>query len=106
MGECEEQTLGFTSSNAGSYYFEDYSNLDQLDEVNWDAVKADKWSGTGVDATVKETKQAEFLVEDAFPWKLVTRIGIRSRNIYAKVQNALQGASHRPMVEIKRDWYY
>ena len=96
----------FTSSNAGSSYFEDYSDLLRLDKISWDAVEANQWSGTGVDQSVKEDKQAEFLVEGSFPWELVSRIGIRSQNIYAKVQNALKGASHRPTVEIRRDWYY
>ena len=96
----------FTSSNAGSYYFEDFSDLRRLDKISWDAVEANQWSGTGVDQSVKEDKQAEFLVEGSFPWELVSRIGIRSQNIYAKIQNALKGASHRPTVEIRRDWYY
>ena len=96
----------FTSSNAGSYYYEDYSDLRQLDKINWDAVKARKWSGIGVDDSAKDFKQAEFLVEDSFPWELVSRIGIRTGNIYATVQSALQGAIHRPTVEVKRDWYY
>ena len=96
----------FTSSNAGSYYFEDYSDLNELNKINWDAVDASKWSGIGVDQSVKEDKQAEFLVEDSFPWALVSRIGIMSQRIYPKVQNALQEALHRPRIEIKRDWYY
>ena len=100
------QRWAFTTSNAGSYYFEDHSNLDRLDKINWDAVNARKWSGTGVDPSVKEDKQAEFLVEDSFPWELISRIGIGSQRIYATVQNALQGAHHRPAVEVKRDWYY
>ena len=96
----------FTSSNAGSSYFEDYSDLLRLDKISWDAVEANQWSGTGVDQSVKEDKQAEFLVEGSFPWELVSRIGIRSRNIYARIQDALQGALHRPAVEIKPGWYY
>ncbi len=96
----------FTSSNAGSSYFEDYSDLRQLNKINWDAVKANQWSGIGVDQSWKEDKQAEFLVEKSFPWELVSRIGIRKQNIYAKIQDALQGASYRPTVEIKRNWYY
>ena len=84
----------FTSSNAGSYYFTDYSDLRQLNKVNWDAVKARKWSGVGIDASLKEGKQAEFLVECAFPWALVSRIGIQSRRIYLRVQNALDVGHH------------
>ena len=96
----------FTSSNAGSSYFEDYSDIRELDKINWNAVKANKWSGRGVDQFVMEDKQAELLVEDSFAWELVSRIGIRSQRIYATVQNVLQGAHHRPTVEVKRDWYY
>ena len=44
----------FTTSNAGSYYFEDFSDLNRLDKINWDAVNASKWSGSGVDQSVKE----------------------------------------------------
>ena len=96
----------FTSSNAGSYYFRDYSDLNQLDKINWEAVHADRWSGPDVDPALKEGKQAEFLIEGSFSWELVSRIGIRSQNIYANVQNALQRAHHRPTVEVKPDWYY
>jgi len=51
----------FTSSNAGSFYFEDFCNLSQLNEINWDAVNAKYWS------SCREEKQAEFLIEDYFP---------------------------------------
>jgi hypothetical protein len=56
----------FTLSNAGAYYFEDRCEIDKLDEVNWDAVAANQWSGNGISASVKEGKQAEFLVEEFF----------------------------------------
>ena len=101
-----DRRWAFTSSNAGSSYFEDFSDLRRLDKISWDAVDANQWSGTGVDQSVKEAKQAEFLIEGSFPWDLVDRIGIQSRNIYAKIQDALKRASHRPTVEIRRDWYY
>jgi hypothetical protein len=53
-------------SNAGSYYFEDRADLAQLDEINWEAVQADRWSGNGIDRSIKEGKQAEFLIENRF----------------------------------------
>ena len=95
-----------TSSNAGALYFEDYSDLGQLAKINWDAVQAHWWSGPAIEATVQDRKQAEFLIEHSLAWEQVSRIGIMSQNIYAKVQTALKGASHRPTVEIRRDWYY
>ena len=104
--EAQSRRWAFTSSNAGSSYFEDYSDLSQLDKINWDAVQTNKWAGIGVDGSVKEGKQAEFLIENSFPWELISRIGIRSQRIYTTVQNALNVVGHRPIAEIKPDWYY
>lgn len=100
------QRWAFTLSNAGAYYFEDRCDLAQLDEINWEAVQADRWSGNGILSSVKEGKQAEFLVEKNFPWHLVERIGVCSRGVYQQVANALLASNHRPAVEVKPDWYY
>lgn len=105
---AEQQRLrwAFTLSNAGAYYFEDRADLAQLGEINWDAVATNRWSGNGISRQVKEGKQAEFLVETAFPWHLVERIGVRADGVAQQVAAAMQGAAHRPTVEIRRDWYY
>ncbi|MGH8233009.1 MAG: type II toxin-antitoxin system toxin DNA ADP-ribosyl transferase DarT [Rhodanobacteraceae bacterium] len=96
----------FTLSNAGAYYFESRCELTQLDEVNWDAVQTNKWSGQGVSGSVKEGKQAEFLIEQSFPLALVERVGVHSRVVAQRVAEVLRGQEPRPGVEIKRDWYY
>ena len=90
----------FTSSNAGSYYFEDYSGLSKLNMLDWEAIQATWW------ADCKERKQAEFLAEHSFPWSLVSRIAVRSPRIRDRVWKALQASCHRPGVEIKPCWYY
>jgi hypothetical protein len=90
----------FTLSNAGSNYFEDRCDLAQLDEINWPAVEARQWSA------VKEGKQAEFLIEERLPWRLVRRIGVHSLAVANQVAAALPANGHRPTVEILADWYY
>jgi hypothetical protein len=90
----------FTLSNAGSNYFEDRNDLAQLHEIDWAAVQATNWQGQ------KEGKQAEFLVENSFPWHLVERIGVKSTVIYDQVINALPRGGHHPQVEVRPDWYY
>ena len=90
----------FTLSNAGSFYFDDYSDLAQFHKIDWAAVQARGWT------SCKDRKQAEFLVEHSFPWKLVSRIGVCSRRTYSKVQHALRASRHRPAVAVKRGWYY
>lgn len=92
----------FTLSNAGAYYFEDRCRLSQLNEIDWEAVQANRWSGNGK----KEGKQAEFLMENNFPWQLVEKIGVYSRTTYQQVVNALPNNGHRPIIEIQTGWYY
>jgi hypothetical protein len=92
----------FVLSNAGSYYAQFRSRLDQLDEVNWPAVAARDFRP----AEVKEGKQAEFLVHRTFPWQLVRRIGVFDRAVAQQVSNAMDSAEHRPVVEIRPDWYF
>lgn len=91
----------FTLSNAGAYYFEDRADLAQLGEVNWQAVQARDWRGG-----LKEGKQAEFLLEQDFPWQLVERIGVSSRRVHGLVANILPVNGHRPTVQVLPDWYY
>lgn len=104
--ERNRSRWAFTLSNAGAYYFEDRADLGQLDAINWDAVQTNRWAGNGISRSVKEGKQAEFLIETSFPWQLVTRIGVRSQQVYGQVRAALQAAENKPHVEIKPDWYY
>jgi len=92
----------FALSNAGAYYSQFRSRLDQLDEVSWPAVAARDFRT----AEVKEGKQAEFLVNRSFPWQLVRRIGVSDRAVAQQVSNAMRGAAHRPLVEIRTDWYF
>ncbi|MBC3807038.1 DUF4433 domain-containing protein [Undibacterium seohonense] len=91
----------FTLSNAGSYFFEDRNDLTHLGEINWTAVQANNWSGA-----LKEGKQAEFLLEQHFPWHLIERIGVQSATVYRQVVNALPTHGHRPLVDVRPEWYY
>ena len=90
----------FTTTNAGSEYFDDYTEEKDLNRINWDAVRASDWRDC------REEKQAEFLVEKRFPWNLIEKIGVYSSKRYQQLSDILSTASHHPLVEIKQDWYY
>ena len=90
----------FTLSNAASSYAEDRCRLEQLDDLDWDAIGARSWRDR------RDEKQAEFLVERSFPWVLVRRIGVRSPHIQEQARDILRAADDRPEVEVRRDWYY
>lgn len=96
----------FTSSNAGSRYFDCWNSVQDLDKINWDAVQARWWSGRGAPETFKEGKQAEFLVERSFAWNLVERIGVNTQQVGTKVAAALNQATQKPQVLVTNSWYY
>jgi hypothetical protein len=93
----------FSLSNASAFYRPTFSSdLADLGQVDWAAIAATDFR----DATVKESKQAEFLVHQDFPWELVTRIGVYSRSMATTVATALASTAHQPRIEIRTDWYY
>jgi len=92
----------FTDSNAGSYYFEDYADLHDLDKIHWQAVQETQWN----DPHIKEKKQAEFLIEHHFPWKLVEAIGVYSYKQLLKVKGILGAQSAAPLIKVQPKWYY
>ncbi len=98
--EMNNQRWAFTLSNAGSGYFEARCDLAQLTEINWAAVQARDWR------TLKEGKQAEFLIEREFSWGLVSRIGVFSNKTRHQLSAVLQSATHQPPIEVISSWYY
>jgi ssDNA thymidine ADP-ribosyltransferase, DarT len=90
----------FTLSNAASKYFEDRTDFAQISEINWDAVNAQYWS------SCREAKQAEFLIEQQFPWNLVEEIAVINQATGQKAVQAIAGTAHRPGVQIRPAWYY
>lgn len=92
----------FTLGNASANYAEFRTSLAQLGDVSWQAVLGTDFSTPAT----KDAKQAEFLLEGGFPWKLVERIGVIDNLVAAQVAEAMHGAAHRPHMEIKRGWYY
>ena len=98
--DCKGLRWAITSSNAAASYCEDWNQLNLLDKIDWNAVQATYWQ------ECQERKQAEFLIEKRFPWKLVSRIGVRSSKLERKVRAAIRSSTHEPEVTVLRDWYY
>ena len=90
----------FTKSNAGACTFKNYSSLDKLDKIDWVAVQARQWK------CCRYHKQAEFLMEESFPWDLISRIGVYSPNTRNQAKVAVQAAGHRPQIQVLSEWYY
>ena len=104
--DANKRRWAFTTSNAGSRYFVDYSDLGHLHRIDWTAVQARSLSGPGIDPAVKEGKQAEFLIEYSFPWEQISRVGVYSQQARNGALQALRSSVHQPTIEIKPEWYY
>lgn len=100
------QRWAFTLSNGAGAYVSFRNRLDQLDQIRWDYVAERWWGARGVSPDVRESKQAEFLMHDQFPWSLVRRIGVRTRQVQEEVAKRLEAAAHKPGVQVRLDWYY
>lgn len=92
----------FTLANARARYTTFRTDPAHLDEIDWGAVAARDFR----DSQVKESKQAEFLVREFFPWGLVSRVGVLSEDIAVRARRALGTAGHRPEVLVRPDWYF
>ena len=90
----------FSTGNAAAAGSEFYTDLDRLDEIDWEAVQARYWQA------VRDSKQAEFLVHGFFPWRLVSRIGTQSAIIGNRVREIIGDAEHKPTVVAIPGWYY
>jgi hypothetical protein len=101
---ADENGVGwaFSLSNAGAYYTEFRANLSDLNELDWNAIAATNFRPSDV----KERKQAEFLVHQSFPFCLFDRVGVQSPAVQLRATQALTGAEHQPIVEIRSEWYF
>ena len=96
----EYRPWAFSLSNAAAFYTEFRSNLDNLNEIDWDAVYATNWRGR------QERKNAEFLVYDTFPIQLIERIGVYSSAVMREVNSILADNNIKVTTSVIRSWYY
>lgn len=101
-------TCCFTNGHAVEAVTEFYAGAEDLTRVDWKAVETWRWGGRWLlaDPDITRRKQAEFLVHQRFPWKLIGSIGVLDAAMAAQVQAALVNAAHKPRVTIQPNWYY
>lgn len=92
----------FSDRNAGSFLARFYNRQCELDNINWNAVDATDFSN----ATNKESKQAEFLVKDFFPWQWIEKIGVINLNMKNSVNKILLTAGQTTPLAVERSWYF
>jgi len=94
----------FTEGQAAMDYTDFYDDFKDLKEIDWPLMKSRYWHDTDNYPDRCRRRQAEFLVYNFFPWKLVAEVGVCNTLTAQKVQRILNGDP--PPVAIKQDWYY
>ena len=83
-----------------------YDDLAQLDEVDWPLMNAHYWADTDDDLDRKRRRQAEFLVHDRFPVRLIQGIGVINQQKKEETEALLAEFGLTIPVATKRGWYY
>ena len=100
--EKKRRRWAFSDRNAGATLAAFFDNVSMLDRLNWSAIRTNRWG----DLSVKEGKQAEFLIHGSFPWRLVKRIGAIDEHIVSQVRQIIADAEYQPPVMAEPSWYY
>lgn len=98
--------FAFSDGHSRVAFSEFYDDVKELDRVDWQIMKERYWSDTISDNDRSRRRQAEFLVHNFFPWELIHSIGVINQRIKARVEEALNDAAHKPLVNVHGDWYY
>ena len=96
----------FTDGHPTKIFTEFYDNWTHANKVDWSLMTSQYWHAADWDRDRPRRRQAEFLVRDFFPWELVTDIGVIDDGMAVKIGALLKSIAHRPVVIIKRNWYY
>jgi hypothetical protein len=99
-------TFAFTDGHAEMDISRFFTDLRDLDKVDWDIMTARYWNDTLQDGDRKRRRQAEFLVHRFFPLSLVERIGVINHTLRLQVTALFPDPDSRPPITLEPAWYY
>lgn len=88
---------------AWTRFFSDLANLGQID---WNLMRSRYWRDTDQDGDRSRRRQAEFLVYEFFPWRMVKGIAVRHANQIDEVRQQLGDCGPRTTIRARPNWYY
>ncbi len=96
------QPWALSDRNAGAIYTQFSNDFNDLQYLDWKAIQATDFR----EASVKDGKQAEFLLYDFLPLHLIEKIGVYNQSVYEEVGNSLKKYGQSIPVSIMRHWYF
>ena len=99
----------FTDGHGIPAWTKYYSDLANLDKVDWQMVYQRYWADEPLgDSDRQRRKQAEFLVHRFCPWSLIQQIAVIGPSMKTRVDEIMAGfdADLRRLVTLEPGWYY
>ncbi len=97
----------FTDGHAIMINTEFFDNLNNLDDViDWELMKSKYWHNNIDNPNRKWRRQAEFLIHEFCPWKLIRGIGVIDDIMKSQVEEILKTFNSQTPVKVKSEWYY
>lgn len=96
----------FTNGHGIMAFTDFFDDLNHLDEVDWPLMTAKIWRDTFEDPDRKRRRQAEFLIYEFFPLKLVDEIVVMTTAMKRKVESILSPLNDKLSVKVAPSWYY
>lgn len=110
VGAIQQAHLPFVFSDGHglarfSRWFDD---LEQLDQVDWEATYASYWADDESDRDRERRKQAEFLIHRTCPWSVIQGIVVIDQQIEQRVEEIFSGhpSELQRKVVVYPQWYY
>lgn len=98
--------FAFTDGHAIMAFSQFYDDLVNLNQIDWEVMRARYWSDTYEDMDRKRRRQAEFLVHRLMPWTSISEIVVMKKSIEQIVQSMLEQEGDATVVRAERAWYY
>jgi hypothetical protein len=96
----------FTDGHAVIELSNYYNHAADLDKIDWDIMERRYWADTVEDGDRERRRQAEFLIYQFFPWRLISKIGVMNQRTRERVTTILALSEHKPTVAVEQGWYY
>ena len=99
--------FAFTDGHAIMQYSDFYDDLSALESsIDWAIMENKYWKGTQEDKDRERRRQAEFLIYQFCPWKLITKIGVIDSTTKFQVEEILANFNYQLQIDIRYHWYY
>lgn len=98
----------FTSGHAVMEFSDFYTEIKDLNQIDWNLIEAEYWHDTDEDNDRKRRRQAEFLVHHKLPWSYIRGIAVYGEQQKQRVEAIINSRNntHKPRAFIRQKWYY